>query len=156
VVYLEDFVGRDAGKFIDYSPVLAIRAEPDRAADIRTALARAPGLDVLSPEDLEELHYAGHHRIPNVIAQARVGWTIYSTRAFQRRSGPASPGNHGFHPSLPSMRSLFIANGPAFREGLRVDPFENIHLYHLMTELLGLVPAPNDGDPLVTQPFVRQ
>ncbi len=155
VIYLEDFIERDAGRFIDYSPVLAIQAEPDRAESVRASLRRAPGLDVLSPQDLKDLHYAGHYRIPNVMAQAHEGWTVYSTRAFHKRSGSASPGNHGFHPSLPSMRAVFIAQGPAFREGLRVDPFENIHLYHLITELLGLTPAPNDGHPSVTQPFLR-
>lgn len=155
VVYLEDYIERDAGQFIDYSPVLMIRARPDRAESVRASLRRAPGLDVLSPKDLETLHYAGHHRIPNVIAQAREGWTIFSTRAFHERAGAPNPGNHGFHPDLASMRALFLAQGPAFREGLRVDPFENIHLYHLMTEILGLTPAPNDGDATVTQPFLR-
>jgi predicted AlkP superfamily pyrophosphatase or phosphodiesterase len=153
-VYLEDYIERDAGQLIDYSPVLAIRAEPARAQAIRASLAGAPGLDVLSAADLERLQYDGHHRIPSVIAQAQEGWTVYSTRAFHERSGSPSPGNHGYHPSLPSMRALFIAQGPAFRQGLRVDPFENIHLYHLMTELLGLTPAANDGDPSVTRPFV--
>ncbi len=77
-VYLADYIDRDVGQFIDYSPVLAIRAEPNQAASVRASLARAPGLDVLSPGDLEALHYAGHYRIPNVLAQAQEGWTVYS------------------------------------------------------------------------------
>jgi hypothetical protein len=41
---------------------------------------------------------------------------------------------------------LFIAAGPAFKKGFVVDSFENIHLYNLMSAVLGIKPAPNDGD----------
>ena len=44
------------------------------------------------------------------------------------------------------MRALFIAHGQAFRKGLVIKPFENIHVYHVMTKILGLRPAPNDGN----------
>lgn len=155
VIYLEDYVDRGVGRFVDYSPVLAIRVDEDRVDDVREDLAAAPGLDVLSDRELRALHYEGHWRIPSVIAQAQEGWTIYSTRDFHRQAGLANPGNHGFHPDLPSMRSLFIANGPAFQNGVEVEPFENIHLYELMTRVLGLDPAPNDGDPAVTRSFLR-
>ncbi|NNE71669.1 MAG: sulfatase-like hydrolase/transferase [Rhodothermales bacterium] len=155
VVYLEDYLDRGVGRFVDYSPVLAIRVDDDDVARVRRDLSRAPGLDVLSDRDLAELNYTDHWRIPSVIALAHEGWTIYSSRAFHRQAGPANPGNHGYHPDLESMRSLFIANGPAFKNGLEVEPFENVHLYELMTRILGLTPAPNDGDPAVTQSFLR-
>jgi hypothetical protein len=43
------------------------------------------------------------------------------------------------------MGATFIARGPAFKSGLAVAPFQNIHLYNLMAEILRLKPAPNDG-----------
>jgi hypothetical protein len=43
------------------------------------------------------------------------------------------------------MRALFVASGPAFRQGAVVAPFSNIHVYELMTHILRLRPAPNDG-----------
>jgi hypothetical protein len=43
------------------------------------------------------------------------------------------------------MRAIFLARGPAFRKGVLVPPFQNIHLYSLLAEILGLEPARNDG-----------
>jgi hypothetical protein len=44
------------------------------------------------------------------------------------------------------MGATFIANGPAFRHGVVIPSFENIHIYNLLCAVLGLKPAPNDGD----------
>ena len=44
------------------------------------------------------------------------------------------------------MGALFLANGPAFRRGAMLDAFDNIHVYDLLCTLLGVKPAPNDGD----------
>jgi predicted AlkP superfamily pyrophosphatase or phosphodiesterase len=54
-------------------------------------------------------------------------------------------GNHGYDDTLPSMRAIFIAHGPAFRRGMTVPPFRNIHVYPLLAAVLGLDPAPTDG-----------
>jgi hypothetical protein len=43
------------------------------------------------------------------------------------------------------MRALFVASGPAFRHGAVVPAFSNVHVYELMTHILGLRAAPNDG-----------
>ena len=42
------------------------------------------------------------------------------------------------------MQAVFVARGPAFRSGVEVEPFENIHLYELIAKILDLDPAPND------------
>jgi hypothetical protein len=43
------------------------------------------------------------------------------------------------------MRAIFIAHGKAFKKGRVIEPFENIQVYNVMTRILGLTPAPNDG-----------
>ena len=45
--------------------------------------------------------------------------------AVQRRDRDGVRGSHGFDPALPSMRAVFIANGPAFRSGVTLDGFDN-------------------------------
>jgi hypothetical protein len=45
------------------------------------------------------------------------------------------------------MRTIFIARGPWFRRGVVVPPIANVDVYPLLMSLLGLEPAPNDGDP---------
>jgi hypothetical protein len=53
------------------------------------------------------------------------------------------------------MHGLFIAAGPAFREGVKAPRFENVHVYELMCRVLGITPVVNDGDPAVTAAFLR-
>ena len=56
-------------------------------------------------------------------------------------------GQHGYDPAYPSMHGILIASGPAFRAGgLVIDSVENVHVYNLLCAVLGLKPAPNDGD----------
>ncbi|HEX9754753.1 MAG TPA: hypothetical protein VGA42_03565, partial [Gemmatimonadales bacterium] len=47
--------------------------------------------------------------------------------------------------ALESMGSLFVAVGPAFARGAEVPRVRAVDLYALMTEILGLRPAANDG-----------
>lgn len=41
--------------------------------------------------------------------------------------------------------------GPAFRRGVVVRPFENVHIYNALCNILGVTPASNDGDPAVAR-----
>jgi alkaline phosphatase D len=55
-------------------------------------------------------------------------------------------GVHGYDPgTMPSMKAIFYAAGPDIRAGVNVPPFENIHLYPLIAEILGLRIGPVDG-----------
>jgi hypothetical protein len=54
------------------------------------------------------------------------------------------------------MHGLFIAHGPSFRSGVVIDRFENIETYNLMASILGLEPAPNDGDPDTLRPILTR
>src|SRR5690606_20986364 len=58
-------------------------------------------------------------------------------RVFSRRS--TIPGYHGFDPKeVDDMQTIFYAWGPAFKNGLKISSFENIHVYPLVTQVLGL------------------
>nr|XP_019829413.1 PREDICTED: ectonucleotide pyrophosphatase/phosphodiesterase family member 2 isoform X1 [Bos indicus] len=43
------------------------------------------------------------------------------------------------------MQTVFVGYGPTFKYKTKVPPFENIELYNVMCDLLGLKPAPNNG-----------
>ena len=56
-------------------------------------------------------------------------------------------GVHGYDPELKDMHGIFYANGPAFKKGYTTNAVKNIHVYPLMTEILGLRNSPDiDGD----------
>ncbi len=49
-----------------------------------------------------------------------------------------TPGKHGFDNKEVDMRASFLAWGPAFKKGLLIDGFENVHVYPLVAHILGL------------------
>ena len=59
----------------------------------------------------------------------------------------AMTGVHGYDNEYPDMRATFVAHGPVFRKHFNAPPFSNVEVYNLMTHILGLTPAPNDGKP---------
>jgi predicted AlkP superfamily pyrophosphatase or phosphodiesterase len=158
LIPIDNYLDPATVDLIDITPVLGIWPRTISADEAYRALAgKHPSLAVYKRENIPaELHFNSNPRIPPVIGIAADGWTI-TTRAevtewqqTARRMG----GQHGFDPRARSMHGLFIASGPKFRVGVTVPAFENRHLYEMMARVLGLRPAPNDGDPAVTQEFL--
>ncbi len=56
-------------------------------------------------------------------------------------------GSHGYDNNTPAMQAIFVGHGPAFAPGRQIPAFANIELYNLMCRILGIEPAPNDGNP---------
>ncbi|WP_268034782.1 alkaline phosphatase family protein [Algoriphagus sp. PAP.12] len=55
-------------------------------------------------------------------------------------------GAHGYSPDYKEMQGIFYANGPRIKENYKIEAFENIHIYPLLCELLGLpIPSNIDG-----------
>ena len=90
-------------------------------------------------------HYRDNPRIPPVLIFADEGWEITTHASAEKRTKPER-GDHGYDNQLISMGATFIARGPAFRHGVVIPPFENVEVYNLLCTVLGLKPAPNDGD----------
>ena len=123
----------------DKHPALAVYAAQRDPAGVRSCRSSAP---------------AGDHR------RSRTRAGTITSKAERRRWGEPKfvarrAATHGYDARAPSMQGLFIANGPRIRRGMRVKPFENIHVYEFMCAVLGLQPAKNDGDPAVTRDMLR-
>jgi predicted AlkP superfamily pyrophosphatase or phosphodiesterase len=116
------------------------RTEDD--AGMVAALQRLPHVSAWLREDVPaRLHFNNHRRITSVVAVADEGWVIAGNRTWRASGG----GRHGYDNALPSMRTIFIARGPAFRSGARIPEFNNVDVYPLLARVLGVTPAPNDG-----------
>jgi len=148
-VAIEDMVDpRDAavvttGQSVGFTP------QPGRE---REAYARLVGAhdhyECWRKEDLPaRWHYGTHPRVPAIVCQMQEGWDAGTRAALAKRPPGVTRGSHGFDPALPSMRTIFIARGPSFRRGVVVPPITNVDIYPLLMSILGLEPAPNDGDP---------
>ncbi len=142
-IFLDDYIDTTDVTVVDWSPVAAIIPKPGREDAVYQALhARHPQLAVYRKAEIPgRWHYRDHSRITPIIAVAGEGWVI--TKRAQALGGPG--GQHGYDDTLSSMGALFVAAGPAFRQGLVVEPFQNVHVYELIAKITGIRPAPNDG-----------
>lgn len=144
LIALDDYITMRDVTVVDWTPVGAVTVQPGRLDDVYRALRTAhPHLHVYRKGEVPAHYRFGtHQRVTDLVLIADDGWTITARDRFASfRAG----GTHGYDQTLPSMRALFLAAGPAFRRGATVPPFSNIHVYDLMATILGLTPAPNDG-----------
>lgn len=127
-------------------------------AIVRAVRGKLPHVTFYKRDEIpERYHYRNHPHIAPIIGVPDEGWTV-TTREQEARRKPdaeARRGAHGYDPTLRSMHGLFVAAGPGVRQGLVVEPFENVHVYDFLCALLKLTPAPNDGDTRVTNGFLR-
>ena len=95
--------------------------------------------DLSKGRDLGQLH---------IVIDPDLGWQI-SNRI---RTGR---GAHGFDPANSDMHTVFRAVGPDFKKSYKASKFRNVSIYPLVCKLLGIEPAPNDGDIREVLPMLR-
>ena len=161
VVVLDDYINLDDVDVIDINPTLGLLPKPGREDAVYEALANAhQRLRVYRRQETPpHWHYRDHSRIPPIVGVVDEGWQVLrratvADRIGRRLFGPR--GEHGYdRRDALSMRGIFVAGGPAFKRGVSVPPFENVSVYNVLTSVLGVSPAPNDGDPSVVRSLLR-
>ncbi|KAG9315202.1 alkaline-phosphatase-like protein [Chiua virens] len=103
---------------------------------------------IVAPTMPERYHYASSPRLAPIWVIPRIGYALTDR---VENGSLMSIGNHGYDNDAPSMRAVFISQGP-FAEGVRkriqveasqiqacvLPPFENVQLYNLLARLLGI------------------
>ena len=158
---LDDYLPLDGIDIIDLNPTLGIFPPAGREEAVYQALAGAhPRLKVYRKADSPlHWHFRDQPRVPPIVGVVDEGWQILRRSAVTRQEsrGERGPtGVHGYDPlTAISMHGIFVASGPAFKSGVTVPAFENVHVYDALSEVLGVPPAPNDGDPRVARSLLR-
>jgi predicted AlkP superfamily pyrophosphatase or phosphodiesterase len=144
VIWLDEYLAEDAMEVDEMSTFLTAWPAPGLEDSVHRALERAPHITVYRRGELPKRYRLEGPRIAPIMAVADEGWTI-SRRTAEEPAPEIILGNHGYDDTLASMRAVFVARGPAFRRGLRIPAFRNVHLYPLMADLLGIQPRESDG-----------
>ncbi|XP_041101596.1 ectonucleotide pyrophosphatase/phosphodiesterase family member 2-like isoform X2 [Polyodon spathula] len=113
----------------------------------------------------KRLHYANNRRIEDIHLLVERKWHV-ARKMLENHEEPCSHldfslrksvegrkhpgkcaffGDHGYDNKINSMQTIFLGYGPTFKYKTKVPAFENIELYNVMCDLLGLKPAPNNG-----------
>ena len=100
-------------------------------------------------------HYAStddwHHRLGDLIV------VPHFPKIFNLSKSKTSLGKHGFDNHMTEMRASFMAWGPAFKKGITIDGFENVNIYPLVAQILGLTidETKIDGKFKVLKPILK-
>ncbi len=122
---------------ITEGPNLDIFPKPGHEAAVAARLAHPPAhLTCWAKRDLPaRFHYGTNPRVAPFFCMADVGWS------WPEKPKAFTKGEHGYDPDAPEVAATFIATGPAFARGRKLARFDNVDLYPLLRDLIGLPPA---------------
>ncbi|KAJ8391525.1 hypothetical protein AAFF_G00088470 [Aldrovandia affinis] len=90
----------------------------------------------------KRLHFANNVRIERAHLYMKRQWQAALN---QEEIKYCSGGFHGSDNLFTNMQTVFMGYGPGINTKTVVPPFENIEIYNLLCDLLGVPPAPNNG-----------
>jgi predicted AlkP superfamily pyrophosphatase or phosphodiesterase len=160
-VLLDSYFNQDLAERILWTgEIVQIFPKPGELEKIMSGLRNIQHAACWRKQDIPlRLHYQASPRIAPVVCSAEEGWLLTNTQRYESLKKRADFGRlhgaHGYDNKYESMRALFIAHGQPFKKHLIAEPFENIQVYNLMCRILGIVPAPNDGDPNILLGLLR-
>lgn len=135
---------------------LYAKDKADIPAAYKALKKTADGFDVyLTNKTPKRWHYRKKDDVFN-----RVGDIIlipHLPRVFNFGTRVSNIGAHGFDPAIDDMHATFYAWGPAFKEHITIDGFENVHVYPLIASILGLPYSFTiDGKLRVLKPVLKE
>jgi predicted AlkP superfamily pyrophosphatase or phosphodiesterase len=160
LIQLEDLVDPALIEHTDGWPLYGLR--PRKEEDLHTIyqsiLTKSlhnPNFDVyLRDTNMPaRYHFSQNERIAPLWIVPKAGWAIVTKHEFDIEAAKTnneiySPrGLHGYDHEHPLMRAIFVARGPAFphEPNSRIENFQNIEVYNIVCDSLGLEPKPNNG-----------
>ncbi|KAI4139657.1 MAG: hypothetical protein LQ340_007977, partial [Diploschistes diacapsis] len=161
LIQLDDLVDPRDIEHIDGWPLYGLRPKPhlsvvEMHSNLRAAAAAHGHFKTyLRAEMPARFHFSASDRIAPLWLIPDPGWAIVQKAQFDvaaaRASHPQrsySPrGLHGYDNEHPLMRAIFVARGPAFPHApnSRVRVFQNVEVYRVVCESLGVEPRGNNG-----------
>lgn len=152
VIPLTDLAPADDMEIVTSGAYAGLDPRPGRDHALAAALARPHAHVQCWPKSRipARFAYGQNPRVPAFLCLAQTGWMLTAPGAH-----PPSGGTHGYDNADPAMAALFIGHGPAFASDKTIPEFDNVDIYPLTMELLGLMPLPDDGTVTPFAPYLR-
>ncbi|XP_002170658.3 bis(5'-adenosyl)-triphosphatase enpp4 isoform X1 [Hydra vulgaris] len=142
---LTNYLHPDAYNIYSYGTFLLIQPKHGLLEEVYFNLTKVAHLKTYKKESIpSQWHYKTNRRITDIFSVADPGYYI-SPNENVTAEILSDFGDHGYDNNIKEMHGIFLAHGPAFKNGLNVGLVENIDLYVLMCEILELKPNPNNG-----------
>ncbi|XP_077991606.1 ectonucleotide pyrophosphatase/phosphodiesterase family member 7-like [Glandiceps talaboti] len=150
---LFDYIDADDVELVPSStyPFVPILPKDGKEETIYESLKNAhPNITVYKKEEFpNDLHYANNVKVLPILVMADPPYVIITGNQSTLFT------QHGYPNTVPEMRSIFYAQGPSFKSGHIAQPFNEVSIYPLLCELLGLEPLPNNGSLSVVSDLVQ-
>lgn len=142
-VNLADYLPIDSFRYV-FEGVPTLLYPKDGYADkAYETLKTVPGITVWRKDEIpERFVYGKNPRVPELLVMPPAGSYV----EFRDRPSQYNGGAHGYDNFMPEMEGIFYAAGPSFKKGEEFPAMPNVNLYPLIARLLGISPAPNDGN----------
>lgn len=161
VVLIDQLIDITRVQMVDYTPVAMINLNDTAYAreaveKLKTAQEEMGTFRVFTKDEIPA-HWGlkNHPRTTDLIVVADNGYTITSRNRLNFFVQGLPSGTHGFDNAEKDMQGIFLAYGPDIKQGLAIEPFENVHIYEFLCALLGINPSSNDGNGEVLQDLIR-
>lgn len=152
-VNLNDYLPRDSFDYVfDGVPTLLYpkKTYTDSALAI---LRNVPHIKAFKREEVPaRFVYGKNPRVGDIVVIPDIGTYVH----FRPKSYPYRGATHGYDNYAPEMEAIFYAAGPSFKKNAELPTMANVNLYLIISELLHLTPAPNDGDIEVVKKLFKE
>jgi len=140
MVRIDDYLKTTWYERISGSNPSSVFTREDCRDSVLNALANAEHISAYRKEDIPpHLNYGSNRNIGDVLVIPDCGWQFSNATRSQL-------GGHGYVPECLDMHVIFYACGPDFKRNYRYSVIHNTDVYPLLAHLLGIKPAPSDGD----------
>ena len=158
LVFLDDYINPDDVNLISSSPVIMLNPKPGKEDEVYQALKAGENhFTVYRKDEIpEHYHLRNNPRTPEITISMELGYTMSTHEYADDRPDYPSGGTHGYDNAEEQMRAIFVAHGPDIKQGLVIEPFENIHVYEFIAHLLEVESAGTDGDLEVLKPILSK
>ena len=147
IIYLDDHVhDMDALSSYGGGPVMQIhlKEKSDILIDqMDKQLKNVEHLAAYKRDEVPERYHFVNRNTGDFVLVAEEGWRIMTK---SEGSLIRLHGTHGYDPEVKNMHGIFYAMGPQIKSNYKIGTFENIHVYPLICELLGIKPYADAPD----------
>ncbi len=143
-VYLDKIIPKNWIEIVEGgNPAFNIKAKEGCIDSIMDILKQTAHIQAWKAEEIpQRLHYGSNPRVLDINVVADSAWSVDLSTNKKYASG----GTHGYDNQNTDMHAIFYAYGPAFKKNHIQPSFNNVDLYILIANILGLQPEATDGD----------
>ncbi len=151
-VNLYKYLPRDSFNYVFDGVPTYLYPKPTYTETAYGILKEVPNITVYKKEEMPAKYvYGTNERIGELIVLPNIGTYVQ----FRDTDRAFTGGSHGYDNFEKEMEGIFYAAGPALKNGYKGETMQNLNLHLIIANILGIDPAPNDGDTQVVSKILK-